>query len=112
MKIAGEKSTWPGIKQVVRVGNFDRDVIQLHTEPMPQNGRTLLEPVMRGGSLIEGAVEPLDVLRDRAARELNQLPSRYRVFDSPDRYPVEFSEELLALQRSAMKRHRQEPERG
>ena len=35
IKIAGEKSTWPGKKQIVRVGAFERDVIQLDDEPVP-----------------------------------------------------------------------------
>ncbi|MEZ4499388.1 MAG: hypothetical protein R2839_04805 [Thermomicrobiales bacterium] len=41
VKIAGEKSTWPGVKQVVRVGEFERDIIQLDSEPIPDNGRPL-----------------------------------------------------------------------
>ncbi len=109
VKIAGEKSTWPGIKQVARVGTFERDVIQLNSEPLPEGGRAMLEPVMRGGSLVDGAIEPIGELRERAARELSLLPSRYRDLDTPDKYPVEFSRDLLALQHSAMERHRQTP---
>src|SRR4029079_12439291 len=33
VKVAGEKSPWPGIKEVYRVGNFEHDVVQLEDEP-------------------------------------------------------------------------------
>src|SRR5207253_8949441 len=36
VKLAGDKSTWPGVKEVYRFGNFASDVIQLADEPRPQ----------------------------------------------------------------------------
>ena len=35
IKLAGEKSTWPGRKLVYRIGEFEEDVIQLDDEPAP-----------------------------------------------------------------------------
>ncbi|MGD9712814.1 MAG: nicotinate phosphoribosyltransferase [Thermomicrobiales bacterium] len=110
VKIAGEKSTWPGIKQVVRRGDFDDDVIQLATEDVPSDGRALLTGVMRDGDVVAGAFEPLDVIRSRAERELSALPDRYHDLDDPPVYPVRWSEALLELQRSAMERHGGVPE--
>ena len=62
VKIAGDKSTWPGVKQVVRIGGFQQDVIQLASESIAADGRGLLVEVMRDGSLVEGAIEPLQTV--------------------------------------------------
>ncbi|CAA9545862.1 MAG: Nicotinate phosphoribosyltransferase, partial [uncultured Thermomicrobiales bacterium] len=35
IKVAGEKSTWPGRKEVYRIGAFERDWIGLENEPPP-----------------------------------------------------------------------------
>jgi nicotinate phosphoribosyltransferase len=103
VKIAGEKSTWPGIKQVVRVGDFDKDIIQLEEEPMPATGRPLLVPVIDGGEVLDGAVAPLEDARKRAAEQLAAFPDRHQRLDDPDPYPVEMSERLMELRSRAMK---------
>jgi nicotinate phosphoribosyltransferase len=104
VKIAGEKSTWPGIKQVVRIGAFEGDVIQLSEEPTPGDGRPLLVEVMRDGELIEDAAEPLETIGSRAAAELDRLPAPYHALDNPPAYPVRWSDRLLALRDHAMQR--------
>lgn len=103
IKLAGDKSTWPGRKQVVRVGAFTEDVIQLEQEPLPTDGIPLLHPVMTAG---EQVVPEPDVmaLRDIAAQELAALPPRYRQLRDAPTYPVRKSEALLALREHAAQR--------
>src|SRR5579884_743670 len=47
MKLAGEKSTWPGKKEIYRHPQWQEDIIQLAHEPRPENYQRLLRPVMR-----------------------------------------------------------------
>jgi nicotinate phosphoribosyltransferase len=103
IKVAGDKSTWPGRKQVVRVGNFVEDVIQLEDEPLPEGGAPLLQPVMAGG---EQTVPVPDVmaLREIAASDLASLPQRYHQLSDAPRYPVRKSDALLALRERAVQR--------
>jgi nicotinate phosphoribosyltransferase len=105
VKVAGEKSTWPGKKQVVRVGAFDHDVIQLDDEPIPANGRALLEPVVRNGEIVPGSLPPLGQIRERALRSVASLPEPIRVLDNPTRYPVRYSERLRHLRDAAVAAH-------
>ena len=103
--MAGEKSTWPGKKQVVRIGAFERDVIQLDDEPPPPDGRPLLAPVMRGGEIAAGARPPLVEIRERAAASLTALPEAVRALHDPAPYPVAWSERLVAMRRAAVAAH-------
>lgn len=97
IKLAGEKSTWPGRKQVVRVGAFERDIIQLEDEPVPARGRRLLQPAFASGSIVEGAVPPLPEIARRAAESLAALPDEYKDLTGAPTYPVERSEALVRL---------------
>lgn len=101
IKLAGEKSTWPGPKQVHRRGGFGGDVIALDTEAPPPESVPLLRPVVRGGAPVDGAVPPLAEIRRLAAEGLAALPERYRRLEAPDAYPVEWSAGLEALRRRA-----------
>ncbi|MER3438791.1 MAG: hypothetical protein C4346_15035, partial [Chloroflexota bacterium] len=76
--LAGEKSTWPGKKQVVRIGTFERDIIQLDHEPMPAHGRPLLQPAIRDGEIVPGVLVPLLDIKQRAAAALAELPEQYK----------------------------------
>jgi nicotinate phosphoribosyltransferase len=105
VKIAGEKSTWPGIKQVVRAGDFEKDMIQLRDEPVPDNFRKLLVPVIEDGEIIDGALDSLEAARARAAAQLATFPDRYQRLDDPEPYPVEFSDPLMELRAHARSRH-------
>ena len=83
IKVAGPKSTWPGRKQVSRIGVFREDVIHLEDEAPLPDGRSLLEPVLRGGELIPGVLPSLNEIRDRAAptsppSHPNTAPSKTR----------------------------------
>ncbi|MBI4494981.1 MAG: nicotinate phosphoribosyltransferase [Chloroflexi bacterium] len=97
VKVAAEKSTWPGKKEVYRVGGFEQDVIQLASEPKPPNSQRLLKPVMLNGELVPGALPPLSEIRELAEHNLKQLPERYHALIARDPYPVRFSPRLRAL---------------
>lgn len=105
IKIAGEKSTWPGKKQVVRLGAFERDLIQLEEEAVPAGGRALLAPVLVEGEVVPGARAPLPAIQERAAANLAALPAPYCALESPAAYPVDRSPALIALRDRAIAEH-------
>jgi nicotinate phosphoribosyltransferase len=105
LKTSTGKSSLPGRKQVFRMeeGGFAAgDVLACHGEEM--EGRPLLVPVMRRGERLPAGDEPLDQVRQRAARELARLPAPLRGLE-PVRpgYPVEISKALEEL-RDAVQR--------
>ncbi|CAN5766675.1 nicotinate phosphoribosyltransferase [soil metagenome] len=102
IKIAGEKSTWPGKKQVVRIGNFARDIIQLDDEPVGAGGRPLLQTVIDRGDMASGGSYPLEEARARAREQLSRFPDRFQQLDRPDEYPVLRSDRVIALQHRAI----------
>ena len=59
IKLAGDKSTWPGRKEVYRIGDFEQDVVQLEGEPVPDKGHRLLRPVLREGEAVPGSTPPI-----------------------------------------------------
>ena len=99
LKVAGEKSTWPGIKEVYRSPDFEQDVVQLASEPPPEGFRRLLRPVVRDGQVLPGALPPLSEIRELAQQNLAALPARWRALDADADYPVHFSDALQALRR-------------
>jgi nicotinate phosphoribosyltransferase len=105
IKLAGEKSTWPGVKQVYRVGEYEADVIQLDSEPAPERAEPLLRLVMRDGELVDDVLPPLAEVRERAQRHLAGLPERWRALKPAGVYPVRFSAALTALRTQAMEAH-------
>jgi nicotinate phosphoribosyltransferase len=106
IKLAGEKSTWPGKKVVYRVGDYHEDVIQLIDEPAPAGGVPLLEPAVESGEFV--AEQPtLPAIERRAAEHLRALPEQYRRLDDPARYPVRKSEGILEMRERATRQHRQ-----
>lgn len=96
VKLAGEKSTWPGRKLVYRVGDYREDTIQLEDEPAPPDSRPLLEPAMRDGAIVT-TFPALEELKRRAATNLHALPAPYRALSNPRPYPVHRSPGILAL---------------
>lgn len=103
VKVAGDKSTWPGRKAVYRLGSFAGDVVQLEDEPPPPGGRPLLEPAVRDGMIIASAPS-LPEIQARARAELAALPEEYHRPDSPPAYPVRNSERVVALRAAAVAR--------
>ena len=104
VKLAGEKSTWPGRKQVYRVGDFEEDVVQRDDEPAPGDARPLLQPVMRDGEILTD-FPPLLELQQRALTNLHALPARYRALRDPEHYPVRRSERIYALRERTRREH-------
>jgi nicotinate phosphoribosyltransferase len=100
VKLAGEKSTWPGRKLVYRVGDYVEDVVQLDDEPAPANATPLLEPAMRGGNVVT-TLPSLGEIQRLAAANVQSLPARYRALRDPVPYPVHRSEAILALRERA-----------
>lgn len=101
IKLAGDKSTWPGRKTAWRIGAFERDVIQLEDEDPPAGGRQLGAPWIERGRLV--AQEPtLHQIRDRAARSLASLPPELTRLTASSPYPVDVSDRLAALREATI----------
>ena len=97
IKIAGPKSTWPGKKEVYRVGVFEEDVVALASEQPPGAATRLLKPVIRDGSIIPGSLPPLSEIWELAQQQLRLLPERHRALRCDEPYPVRFSAALQRL---------------
>jgi nicotinate phosphoribosyltransferase len=105
IKVAGPKSTWPGKKQVSRIGDFREDVIHLDDEtPLPE-GRSLLQPVLRDGEVVPGVLPSLGEIRERAAASLAALPDQFKEITTPAEYPVRNSARLREMRQRAMDLH-------
>lgn len=105
IKVAGEKSTWPGKKQIVRVGTYERDIIQHEDEPIPPTGRPLLQPIVQCGEIVPHTLPPVTEIRERAVTSVATLPEPFlRLHDAPD-YPVTYSDRLRGLRDDAAALH-------
>ncbi len=104
LKLSPGKRTIPGAKQVFRhigaSGNYEGDIIASADEPPPPDTLPLLQPVMRDGHRIDASSALAD-LRARFAANLARLPDAHKSLRSPEPYPVEVSERLRYLERSA-----------
>jgi nicotinate phosphoribosyltransferase len=100
IKLAGEKSTWPGRKLVYRIGAYEEDIIQLDDEPAPDNGTPLLHPAIRSGEIVM-ELSPVPEIQARAIANVQALPERYRALHDPAPYPVRRSSGILALRERA-----------
>jgi nicotinate phosphoribosyltransferase len=100
LKLSTGKGLPPGPKQVFRTvegGESVRDLIGRRNEVLP--GQPLLRKVMEGGEVLEGGIEPLDAIRERARREVDALPEQLRRLEPADPpYGVTLSEGLRELQ--------------
>lgn len=106
VKVAGDKSTWPGIKEVYRLGAFECDVIQLADEPKPPNSERLLKPVVLGGEVVAGSLPPLSEIWEFAQSNLRRLPDEYRQLVSPKPYPMHMSEGVCRMREQAVAEQR------
>ncbi len=97
VKVAGDKSTWPGIKEVYRVGSFESDVVQLASEPKPPGSERLLKPVVLNGDVVPGSLPPLSEIWEFAQANLRRLPDEYRQIVSPKPYTVRFSQGICEM---------------
>lgn len=97
LKLAAEKTTWPGRKAVYRHPQWEEDVVQLDSEPAPAGYQRLLRPVMRQGRMVPGSLPPLSEIWELARANLAALPERYHALKDAEPYPVRFSEALQSL---------------
>lgn len=95
MKLSSAKVTAPGQKQVFRRMGYD-DVIGLVDEQPPDDGRPLLETVMRDGRRMS-AHPSLDESRERFTADLAELPPAARRIRAPVAPRATASERLSAL---------------
>ncbi len=105
IKVAGDKSTFPGKKEVYRVGPFDHDLIQLAHEPKPERGVRLLKPIVVDGEVVAGGLPPLSEIRELAEFNLAQLPEPFHALLPQHAYPVRLSPALQALRDRAIAEH-------
>jgi nicotinate phosphoribosyltransferase len=102
VKLSTEKVLHPGRKQVFREfesGKFVRDTIARWDERLP--GEAQLVPVMRGGQRVAENSASLDEARERARRQLDQLPDEFhRLEQGGTPFPVAISEALARNLRS------------
>jgi nicotinate phosphoribosyltransferase len=100
MKLSDEKVTYPGRKQVYRQrddrGKFKQDVICCKDEEL--EGEGMMVDVIREGELCYD-LPPIERIRERAMKNLADLPEGYKRLIDPDRYPVLRSDELETLKR-------------
>ncbi len=100
-KFSEGKHSMPGSKQVFRFPTHDQiacswECPSCGSEDGP-DPRALLHPVILGGRLVEPLPDPATA-RDYALECLKRLPTYSRsLFDSDQKYPVEYSPELQAL---------------
>jgi nicotinate phosphoribosyltransferase len=106
IKVAGDKSTYPGIKEVYRLGDFEADVVQLADEPRPHGSERLLKPVVLHGEVVPGSLPPLNEIWELAQSNLRRLPDRYRQVVSPTPYTVRFSQGVCELREQAIAEQR------
>lgn len=101
-KFSEDKASLPGSKQVFRFGS--RDVIGCSWECIgcgPDGEaapRSLLQPLILKGELVERPMRTATEARAHAAESLKKLPTACRsLFKTDQQYPVRYSDELLAL---------------
>ncbi len=104
IKTAGDKTTWPGKKEVYRVGAFDHDVVALEGESRPPDSQRLLRPVVQDGQLLAGSLPPLSEIWEFAQQNLRDLPEPYHALTNAPPYDVRFSEGLRSL-RAELRSH-------
>jgi nicotinate phosphoribosyltransferase len=107
LKVAGEKSTWPGMKEVYRFGTFESDVVQLSSEPKPLGTERLLKPVVLDGEIVSGSLPPLSEIWEFAQGNLRHLPEEYRRIVAPRCYPVRFSDGICKMRDQAVAEQRE-----
>jgi nicotinate phosphoribosyltransferase len=105
IKTAGDKTTWPGKKEVYRLDTFEKDLVTLEHEPKPPNSQRLLRPVVRDGELLPGSLPPLSEIWEFAQQNLRELPEQYQRLRDPAVYPVEFSQAAKRLRAEAIARY-------
>ncbi len=103
LKSAGNKTTWPGIKQVARADSFEGDIILLADETLPPGYTPLLQSAIVGGALGNSfASDTVDQAMIRARDDLARLPARYRHLHPTEAYPVIYSQRMREMRARAL----------
>jgi len=103
LKLSSGKESWPGAKQVWRTESsreYASDWLGLTDEPGPAGATPLLVEVMSGGRRT-GPPESLAEIRTRCAAALASLPPGVCRLNAPERYPVQVTDALRALEQEA-----------
>src|SRR5262249_45822448 len=105
VKLSSGKRTYPGRKQVWRIGPgvAEPEVIGLEAESM-REGRPRLSCVLRQGKRLRAA-SPVMEMAFRARARLAELPPGIASLDGTDKYPVAISGALDRLARDAVHAH-------
>ena len=102
LKVAGAKSTVPGVKVVARAPDFTRDMILLESEPIPEGYSLLLLPAIGGGQLLEPfSTDTIEAASARAAADLALLPARWRELAPAEAFPVTLGPQLEQMRTRA-----------
>jgi len=100
MKLSKGKPTLPGMKQVFRRrnkrGQYVRDTVGLDDEK--REGEPLLRKVMEDGHAIQ-RMPSLEEIRASVAKNLSDLPEKYKRLKDSLRYPVRLSPKLREIKR-------------
>lgn len=109
-KFSQDKVTYPGAKQIWRsrnpAGKFARDLITCAGESIPY-AEALLAPVIVKGK--QTRCESLPTMRDRARKQVRELPAELLDLGTTHLYPVEFSQELQRLLAAVRREHSARP---
>jgi nicotinate phosphoribosyltransferase len=102
LKLAGAKSTVPGVKVVARAPDFRRDVLLLETEPVPQGYSLVLQSAISGGEILEPfSTDTIEAAAARAAADLSRLPVNWRELAPAEAFPVTLGPGLEAMRARA-----------
>lgn len=92
-KFAPGKLSYPGVKQVYRVGNFEKDVIGLTTEKL---GTPLLLEILNKG-VIKYNLPTMDQIKDYVKNQLSAVPEKLLSIEKCHDYKVDVSDGLVQL---------------
>ena len=98
IKLAGAKTTVPGVKQAARAPRGSHDLLLLASEAIPKGFSPLLQPAITSGRLVKPfAADTLSAAVSRAAADLQVLPAEWKALAPSRTYPVEFSLDLQEM---------------
>jgi len=97
MKLSDGKMTWPGRKQVARFNDWSSDLVLLEQESIPAGASPLLTLVMRDGEVTDQHRPTFSQLRERAARNLAELPEPLAALSPTTRHNVAYADALHRL---------------
>ena len=109
IKTSQSKSTFPYRKQIFRkVGKegFAGDLICRWDEKIriPEGAEPLLQKQIEGGQLI-AEIPDVSEIKAYVQEQLSLLPSSFKLLHSVEEYPVEYSDQLIKVQKELAEEH-------